>query len=335
MADLKVSRRRSGQRRRAKWAAVCAGLVLTLGVGQQGAAVASDSIAPPKPPRNLLAFPAAVAGSLANPSAPPAGADDWNCKPTREHPRPVVLLHGTWANAYDSWSMLSPWLKQAGYCVFAPSYGGAPGSPIQATGHVPDSARQIAAYVDRVLKATGARQVDLVGHSQGGGLTPRWYLRFAGGTDSAHPKRNKVHSLIGLAPSNHGTTASGLGTLTTELGLNQPVSLLVGQAYADQMVGSAVNRTLDRDGDTQPGVSYTVIATKLDEVVTPYTNQFLTAGPGATVKNITVQDICRQDLSEHLSIAYDSNAAQLVRNALDPAHAKPVDCSLTLPVLGG
>ncbi|MEU1401438.1 alpha/beta fold hydrolase [Streptomyces sp. NPDC005728] len=327
-----MSEERSNRRRRG--AAVCAGLALALAVGQ-GVAAASASPAPPVPRGQILDFPVAAVGSLVHPDASPPGADDWSCKPTREHPRPVVLLHGTFANAYDSWNLMAPWLKEAGYCVFAPNYGGAPGSPIKATAHVPDSARQIAAYVDRVLKATGAHQVDLVGHSQGGGLTPRWYLRFAGGTDTAHPERNKVHSLIGLAPSNHGTTASGLGTLTTELGLNQPVSLLAGQAYADQMVGSGVNTALDRDGDTQRGVDYTVIATRYDEVVTPYTHQFLTAGPGATVKNITIQEVCPQDKSEHLSIAYDSNALQLVGNALDPAHAQPVQCGLSLPVLGG
>ncbi|MER6731270.1 esterase/lipase family protein [Streptomyces puniciscabiei] len=333
MADPWVSGRRSN-RRRGRWAAFCAGLALALGVGQGVAAAAADP-APPAPKGKILALPLAALGGLVHPDAPPPGADDWSCKPTREHPRPVVLLHGTWANAYDDWGLMSPYLKQLGYCVFAAEYGGAPGNPVKATAHVPDSARQIADYVDRVLTATGAHQVDLVGHSQGGGLTPRWYLRFDGGTDPAHPERNKVHSLIGLAPSNHGTTGSGLGTLTTKLGLDPTVSLLAGQAYSDQLVGSEVNTTLDRDGDTQPGVSYTVIATRLDEVVTPYTHQFLTAGPGATVKNITIQDICREDASEHLSIAYDSNAAQLVRNALDPTHAEPVRCGISLPVVGG
>ncbi|MGW7817289.1 esterase/lipase family protein [Streptomyces puniciscabiei] len=333
MADRWVSGRRSN-RGRGRWAAVCAGLALALGVGQGAAAAAADP-APPEPKGKILALPLAALGGLVQPDAPPPGADDWSCKPTREHPRPVVLLHGTWANAYDDWGLMSPYLKQLGYCVFAAEYGGAPGTPVKATAHVPDSARQIADYVDRVLKATGAHQVDLVGHSQGGGPTPRWYLRFDGGTDPAHPERNKVHSLIGLAPSNHGTTGSGLGTLTTKLGLNKPASLVLGEAYEDQLVGSEVNTTLDRDGDTQPGVSYTVIATGLDEVVTPYTHQFLTAGPGATVKNLTIQDVCREDASEHLSIAYDSNAAQLVRNALDPTHAEPVRCGISLPALGG
>jgi triacylglycerol esterase/lipase EstA (alpha/beta hydrolase family) len=317
-----------------KCAAVCAGVALALGVGQE-TGVAAGRPVPPVPRGTVLSAPVAAIGGIVHPDAPPAGADDWSCRPTREHPRPVVLLHGTFANAYDDWGLMSPYLKQLGYCVFAPNYGGAPGSPVKATAHIPDSAREIAAYVDRVLEATGAHQVDLVGHSQGGGVTPRWYLRFDGGTDPAHPERNKVHGLIGLAPSNHGTTASGLGTLTTKLGLNPTVSAIAGQAYSDQMVGSQVNMTLDRGGDTQPGVDYTVIATRLDEVVTPYTHQFLTAGPGATVKNITIQDVCPRDLSEHISIAYDSNAAQLVRNALDPAHAQPVSCGLSLPVLGG
>jgi triacylglycerol esterase/lipase EstA (alpha/beta hydrolase family) len=322
--------------RRIRWSVVGSGLAaLSLVVGLQGAAAAAGGPPAPVPHGRLLAFPLAAIEGLVQPESPPAGADDWSCKPTRAHPRPVVLVHGTWANAHDNWGLMAPYLKQLGYCVFAVNYGGTPGNPIKATAHVPVSAGQIAGYVDRVLKATGAHQVDLVGHSQGGGLTPRWYLRFAGGTDAAHPQRNKVHSLIGLAPSNHGTTASGLGTLTTKLGLNKPVSAILGEAYEDQLVGSEVNTTLDQDGDTRPGVQYTVIATKFDEVVTPYTHQFLTAGPKATVKNITIQDVCPRDLSEHIGLAYDANAAQLVRNALDPAHAQPVDCHLSLPVLGG
>jgi triacylglycerol esterase/lipase EstA (alpha/beta hydrolase family) len=276
-----------------------------------------------------------VIGGLVHPDASPPGANDWKCKPSAAHPRPVVLLHATLANAYMNWAGLSPLLKRDGYCVFAPNYGGQPGVPFKATRHIPDSAREIARYVDRVLKATGARQVDLVGHSQGGGLMPRWYLRFEGGTNPANPAKNKVRRLIGLAPSNHGAGASGLGNLTTALGLNPTVSLVAGQAYADQMPGSRVHTTLDRDGDTQPGVDYTTIVTRLDEVVTPYSNQFLKAGPGAKVRNILLQEICPQDLSEHLSIAYDSNALQLVFNALDPAHAHPVNCHLSLPLLGG
>lgn len=312
------------------WATI--GAVTALALGLPGAAGAAYG---PTPPEGAVAAPAALIRGTLQPDAPPPGANDWKCRPTAAHPRPVVLLHATLTNAHMNWGMLSPQLKDEGYCVFAPNYGGKPGVPFKATGHVPDSAREIARFVDRVLDATGARQVDLVGHSQGGGVLPRWYLRFEGGTNPAKPSRNKVRRLVGLAPSNHGASVSGLGTLTTALGLNETVSALAGQAYADQMVGSEVNRKLDRGGDTQPGVDYTVIATRYDEVVTPYSNQFLTAGKGAKVRNITIQDVCPLDLSEHISIAYDSNAMQLVLNALDPAHAEPVDCRLSAPLLGG
>ncbi|KUL26599.1 esterase/lipase family protein [Streptomyces regalis] len=309
------------------------GAITALALGLPGASAAADDTSRPHSGPTVSTPEALIRGTL-QPDAPPPGANDWKCKPTAAHPRPVVLLHATLTNA-QNWIMLSPWLKKAGYCVFAPNYGGEPGSPFKATRHIPDSAREIARYVDRVLDATGARQVDLVGHSQGGGLMPRWYLRFEGGTNPANPAKNKVRRLIALAPSNHGAGVTGLGNLTTELGLNSTVSLVVGRAYEDQMPGSRVHTTLDRDGDTQPGVDYTTIVTRYDEVVTPYTNQFLTAGPGATVRNILIQEICPQDISEHISIAFDSNALQLVLNALDPAHARPVHCSLSAPLLGG
>ncbi|KOG11763.1 esterase/lipase family protein [Streptomyces viridochromogenes] len=316
-----------------RWATATVSAVTALALGFPGTSVAADG---PTPPGAATASaPEAFLRGTLQPDASPPGANDWKCRPTAAHPRPVVLLHATLTNAHMNWSMLSPLLKEAGYCVFAPNYGGRPGVPFKATRHIPDSAREIARYVDRVLDATGARQVDLVGHSQGGGVLPRWYLRFEGGTNPAKPSHNKVRRLIGLAPSNHGATLSGLGTLTTELGLNPTVSLVAGQAYADQMVGSEVNTTLDRGGDTQPGVDYTVIATRYDEAVTPYRNQFLKAGPRAKVRNITLQDICPQDLSEHISIAYDSNALQIVLNALDPAHARSVHCRLSAPLIGG
>ncbi|MFI9797485.1 esterase/lipase family protein [Streptomyces sp. NPDC052302] len=333
MADRTLSRSRAN-RPGGRWAALCASVALPLALGLTGPAAASAAPAPPAPVP-ALDLATAVAYGLVHPEAAPAGADDWSCRPSRAHPRPVVLLHGSAANAYNNWSMLAPYLKSLGYCVFAPNYGGTPGNPFKATGPVPKSARQIARYVDRVLKATGARKVDLVGHSQGGGPTPRWYLRFEGGTDPAHPERGKVRRLIALAPSNHGGNLSGVGTVTGRLGLDPTVSAVVGQAWSDQMPGSEVNRTLDRDGDTRPGVSYTVVSTRYDLFATPYRNNFLTAGPGATVRNILIQDVCPQDVSDHLSLAYDTNAAQLVRNALDPAHARPVRCGLTLPLLGG
>ena len=81
---------------------------------------------------------------------------------------------------------------------------------------------------------------------------------------------------------------------------------------------------LNSIGDTVPGVTYTVIETNKDEVVTPYTSAFL-SGPAVT--NITVQDQCAADTSDHVALASDPVALHDVRNALDPATATPVTCA--------
>ncbi|MFC8447721.1 esterase/lipase family protein [Kitasatospora sp. NPDC057223] len=267
----------------------------------------------------LAQFAAALAKSHLDPMMSPPGANDWTCRPTAAHPRAVVLVHGTWANAYDSWAGLSPVLKGAGYCVFALNFGAPEGDVYKAAGPIPDSAKEVAAFVDQVLTATGTDQVDLVGHSQGGGLLPRWYLKFEGGAA-------KTHRLVGISPSNHGTTASGLAALAEALHLIDATAQLVGQAAKDQLVGSDVNTRLDAGGDTVPGVRYTTIVTRTDEVVTPYRQQYLTAGPGATVENLNLQDACPFDVSGHLAITYSTVMYRTVLNSLDPQHTQPATC---------
>ncbi|MFE9404210.1 esterase/lipase family protein [Streptomyces sp. NPDC006530] len=283
---------------------------------------------PPAPLISLGAvnFGAALLGSLPDPERSPAGANDFTCRPAPAHPYPVILVHGTFENAYDNWSALAPRLKSAGYCVFALNYGEAtPHALMKAVAPISASARQLAAYVDKVLTATGAAKADLVGHSQGGGLLPQWYLRFDGGAA-------RVHQLVAINPSSHGTTILGLAHLANAvldvaghagkpLGLDSP-------AAKDQTVGSPVLQKLYANGDTEPGVAYTTIVTRTDEVVTPYTHQFLTAQPGATVDNVLLQNVCPLELTGHLGSPYDPNVHQLVLNALDPAHATPVQCAL-------
>jgi triacylglycerol lipase len=80
-----------------------------------------------------------------------------------------------------------------------------------------------------------------------------------------------------------------------------------------------------------PGVAYTTIMTKYDELVTPYTSGRLDA-PNAT--NIVVQDQCGLDFAEHIAMAFDPTVGQDILNALDPAHTKPVPCHLVLPGVG-
>lgn len=97
------------------------------------------------------------------------GWNDYSCKPSATHPRPVVLVHGTLANSVDNWLGLAPYLEDRGYCVFSLDYGQLPGVPVfYGLGPIDKSAEQLSAYVDKVLAATGAAKADLVGHSQGG-----------------------------------------------------------------------------------------------------------------------------------------------------------------------
>ena len=240
-----------------------------------------------------------------------AGANDFSCRPSQAHPFPVVLVHGTFGNA-SSFSTLSPHLAAAGYCVFALNYGCQNMQQVVcATGPIEESAGQLSAFVNEVLAATGAAKVDLVGHSQGG-LMPRYYLKFLGGTA-------KVHRLIGLAPPNHGTTVDGLKSLAALL------SGLVGcDACTEQLAGSAFLANLNNGGDTQTGVRYTVIETRYDEVVTPFTSAFLS---GPLVTNILLQSTCPFDVTGHLSIVSDPNAIGWVRSALDPNVGAP-SCTL-------
>ncbi|GAA0400520.1 esterase/lipase family protein [Streptomyces luteireticuli] len=289
-----------------------------------------------RPTRALACAASALALTMtagaASASAAPAGAktekagkavtsgwNNWSCKPSAAHPNPVVLLHGTWANQWDTWFFLAPTLAKKGYCVYSLDYGKLPYMPgFNGQGPLVKSAGEVSAFVDKVLKSTGGKKVDIVGHSQGGGPLPRYYLNFMNGAA-------KVDKLIGLAPDNHGSTASGFGTLARMVpGVGKVLSLAV-PGVEDQIVGSAFMKKLNSRPDTVPGVKYTVISTKYDEMATPYKSQQLS---GKNVRNVVVQDLCKLDFSEHNMLGMvDKIAHHEVTNALDPAHATPTTCA--------
>ncbi len=277
---------------------------------------------------NILAAPT-------GPDTPPPGANDWTCKPSVTHPEPVVLVHGLLANETDNWQTISPLLADNGYCVFALTYGTNPSFPAppidELGGLMPmeQSAAALAAFVDKVLTATGAAKVDLVGHSEGATM-PDYYLKFLGG--SAH-----VDAFVGLAPVVHGTDVADplmIQEVTDALGLGSSESQLLASLCAaceELAPHSAFTEKLDAGGVAMPGVRYTQIMTTHDELVVPYTSGEI-AGSNST--NIVVQNQCSLDLADHLSLASDPVAAQDVLNALDPAEAQSPPCTLVAPVVG-
>lgn len=287
----------------------------------------ADAAADPALPVEYSTVPA-LAATLADPGAAPPGANNWACR-SSTHPYPVVLVHGTNVNMLLNWNALAPLLANNGYCVFALDYGGLKFGQIGGEGDIPTSAGELSAFITKVLATTGAAQVDIVGDSEGG-MLPQFYVKFLDGGP-------KVHDLIGLAADSHGSTADGLNHLIDAFARAFPA--LVGlidtnaPAIRQQEVGSSFITQLTSVPDTMPGVHYTMIATRYDEIVTPYASQFLT-GPDTT--NITVQDQCPNDFSEHLALAYDHVALQDVLNTLDPDRASTPTCQTpVLPFIGG
>src|SRR4051794_41803624 len=62
-------------------------------------------------------FPAGLAASVIYPTPP--GANDWACRPTAAHPRPVVLVPGLSGSSGRDWQAAPPPLGQHGQRAFA------------------------------------------------------------------------------------------------------------------------------------------------------------------------------------------------------------------------
>ncbi len=257
----------------------------------------------------------ALGFSAVDPTGTPPGVNRDDCKLTAAKPRPIILVHGTAENRLANWSGLGPRLANEGFCVFAPNlgyYNGIPGLD-----YIENTAAQLSTYVDSVLaKYPGVSKVDLVGHSQGG-MMPRYYIKFLGG-------QNKVNRLVGIAPSNQGTTLNGIAALAKVFGITGIVTS-VGPAFAQQIAGSPFITNLNAGDPTPFAVKYDVLVTNGDQVVTPYRSSFIT---GASAW--TAQSGCILEASEHLQISYSARVHTKVMNLLDGRN-RSLPCNLVLP----
>jgi triacylglycerol lipase len=127
----------------------------------------------------------------------------------------------------------------------------------------------------------------------------RWIVQELGGG-------RLIAEIIGLSPSNHGTTQP----------LAPPLGATVCPACKDQVAGSSFMKRLNAGPDDSPGgkVSYTVLQTRYDEVVTPFTNAFLAPDPKVT--NVLIQDKCPSQIVEHVTMIFDPVVLQWIENAL-------------------
>jgi triacylglycerol lipase len=168
--------------------------------------------------------------------------------PGRRGPRPVIVLHG-YAMNRANFLPLAYRLARAG---LGPIYG----FEYWTLGRVAAGARQLGWFVDEVRRATGAREVDLVGHSMGG-VVARYYVAIAGGDPH-------VRNLVTLGSPHAGSDVSALG---------------IGHASRELVLGSSL---LARLAAAPPPAHarVTVIWSKADALV-PGAHQL--AMPGAEV----------------------------------------------------
>lgn len=167
-------------------------------------------------------------------------------------------------------------------------------------------------YAIREMHRRTGRRVQVVGFSQGG-MVPRWALRFWPDV------RPMVEDLVGLAPSNHGTTDAD-----SICGAPDGCAPSVWQ----QRPGAAFLRALNSRQETFAGVDYTVAYTRTDQVVVP--NQDAATGSssvrtGDGVRtNVALQDICPTSTADHLATgSYDPVAFAIALDALN--HPGPAD----------
>lgn len=243
--------------------------------------------------------------------------DRWDATPSPAHPWPVILLHGT-TDSKGVWQLLGTELRLDGWTVFAPDYG------TRGTEDMTASAAQIGAYITAVLHSTGAEQVIIIGHSQGGLLARYWMKR----ADAAA----QVKHLICIGSPNHGTTNGGilsplLSSRRSEKVLASVVEAYFGTAGTQQIIGSAVFDEVNGAGDLLPGVGYTCIATKSDAVVVPPESCFLDGDDGQ-VRNIFIQDFDHYAVVRHDALPTDKRTRAIVRSVLadlSPSPLSPFD----------
>lgn len=288
-------------------ALLSAAVILAAGAASAGAAYRVDT-----------SGAGATAALFADVRASPPGANV-PCTLTPERPRPVILIPGTYETMAFNFHALSPYLANEGFCVYAFNYGWWGGFP--AMGDVRRSAGELAAFVDEVRAQTGVEQVDLVGHSQGGGLMPRYYLKNLGGD-------RFVHRLVGIAPSNQGTSFSGFLTLFDLIPYGDKFLQAWSPTGVQQKTGSQFLAELNA-GDPTPGdVLYDVLVTRYDQVITPYRNSYI-EGASAWM----LQSGCPWDLSEHIAMSYSPRAMTKIASLLDGQYRR-LPCRLHLPFLG-
>ncbi|HEX7739103.1 MAG TPA: lipase, partial [Marmoricola sp.] len=216
------------------------------------------------------------------------------------HKEPVLLIPATGVTPKQnySWNYERAFTKQK-----------RPWCTITMPQHTLGDIQRVGEYIVRGIRTLHRRthrKIAVMGHSQGG-MSMRWALRFWPGT------RTLVTDVIGMAGSNHGTTAG--------LGCKDGKATCTAASW-QQQAGSNFIKALNSRRETFPQISYTEIYSHTDEVVQPAKGPHPSSAVrgGHNVTNVATQSICSTDVDEHLLIGtIDPVTYALVMDALTHA----------------
>jgi pimeloyl-ACP methyl ester carboxylesterase len=264
---------------------------------------------------------------LSNPlyGAPP---NDFSCR-SQVHPNPVILLHGLSSNREVGLNTFAHKLTDEGWCVYSLTYGAH--TLIPWIGGVKsmrdDGAPEIADFIREVRDKTGAKKVDLVGHSEVGVMALYIPMTQDGIAEM-------VEHTVALGPAVHGAEYYGFtdlfyfgGESTRELASLALKTL--GCAACDDMArGGQVYQDFQAADKIVPeGIQATVIMSTYDTLVAPEVSRV----EEEEVRNVIVQDTCPDDKVGHAGLGWDKSVWSLVVNALTEDYDRPFECDQGLP----
>lgn len=220
-------------------------------------------------------------GLLARPSGParPAAGPLLSIDP-ESAARPVVLVHG-WFHNRNAFALMARGLRRHGYLNVESFTYGVVGRGVE------ECAGELRAHVGRVLDATGAGEVSLVGHSLGG-LVARAFVQELGGDEV-------VRTCVTIATPHGGTLAARAA---------------IGRAARQLRPGSSLLRRLD--ATARPvRTRFVAYYSNLDAVVLPARSAKLLV-PVLRAENVLVRDCA------HMSILARGDVIASVARTLAP-----------------
>ncbi len=196
-------------------------------------------------------------------------------------PRPIIVVHG-YAMNRANFLPLARRLRDAGL-------GPVLGFEYWTLGKTASAARRLAEYVDEVRAATGAPQVDVIGHSMGG-VVGRYFVQLGGGD-------GVVANLITIGSPHAGTDVSAIG---------------IGRANKELFFGSTLLARL-RAAPLPRRTRWTVIWSRSDALV-----------PGARQARVAgAEELVFDDLGHLSLLASPKVAAEVIARLRAPGPPPP------------